>query len=229
MKKDVSRFIFDLDLIETNNVKWIIGLDEVGYGCFAGDLVVGAVAISSDFIKDYKHYVESYPFLMKIKDSKKVSEKNRNSLDKALHSDIIEKHLFYHNIGIGSVKEINELGVSPTHNLATERALLGLLEKNPDIASSNLIVLDGNKIDECLKNRNIITIVKGDNKSFSIATASILAKVFRDNQIKNLPEKYNAYNFKKNKGYGTPDHITEIIKSGITDQHRLKYCKNFIK
>jgi ribonuclease HII len=230
MKKiDCSRFLFDLELARINNVEWIIGLDEVGYGCFAGDIVVGAAAISVKSLESLESLIKDHPLLLKVKDSKKITEKVREEIDHFLRNVFSSEVDFYYAVGSGTVDEINNDGVTKSHNKATERAFNSLLKKNPLINSSNLIILDGNKIYECLKSKNSISVVKGDNKSFAVASASIIAKVFRDNEMKNYSKLYPHYNFHKNKGYGTKDHTDAILGHGIINLHRLKYCKNFLK
>lgn len=229
-KQDLNRFIFDLELANLHNVEWIVGIDEVGYGCFAGDIVVGAVAVSkSTLLMNWEKLVKEFPLLLKVKDSKKTSEKLREEINSFLTSGEFSKLDFYHAIGTGKVEEINRLGVTSAHNLATARALKSLLDKKSQIGLSNLIILDGNKIDECLKEKNALCVVKGDDKSFTVAASSIIAKVFRDNEMKKLHGQYSIYNFISNKGYGTKDHTDAIAEFGITAIHRLKYCRNFLK
>jgi ribonuclease HII len=230
IEKDLNRFIFDIDLATSHNVEWIVGVDEVGYGCFAGDIVVGAVAISvSEFLLQWEILTKSYPLLLKVKDSKKTSEKLREEISSFLIDKIANNLKFIYAIGSGTVNEINTLGVTSSHNLATSRAISSLFSQNKNVELSNLIILDGNKIDECLKSMNTITIVQADNKSFAVAAASIIAKVSRDNDMKELSKFHPSYNFESNKGYGTKDHRDAISKFGIINIHRLKYCKNFLK
>lgn len=175
----------------------IIGMDEAGRGPLAGPLVVAAVR----FPKNYRHEG--------IYDSKKVSSKKRDEMFQIIIQDALEYH-----IKIVSPKEIDELNIYR----ATQKAMEDL-------------VLEFTKVDGVLTDamplphvsKDVISIVKGDQKSVTIAAASILAKVTRDRIMIDYDEIYPEYGFKDHKGYGTKKHLEAIEKYGVLDIHRESY------
>ena len=175
----------------------IAGIDEVGKGAWAGPVVAAAVII------------QQMELFNTIKDSKKLSAQKREELS----SEILTNH--HCGIGLATVEEINSLGLNPATFLAMERALKALTLR------PTLALIDGNyKTTLPIKTINII---KGDQKSISIAAASIVAKTYRDALMQNLAIQYNQYLWEKNVGYGTAHHIEMIKKHGISKYHR----KNF--
>lgn len=185
----------------------VCGIDEAGRGPWAGPVVAGAVVIKD---KDL------HPELLKyLNDSKKLSAQRREKLYNLLFE---EEKLGKVSIGIGlaSRQEIDEKNILNATFLAMERARANL-KVVPDLA-----LVDGNQ-----KPRNFCcasqTVIKGDAKSYSIAAASIVAKVYRDKLMKDLAEKYPYYAFEKNAGYGTKAHIEGLKKYGVTPEHRLSY------
>lgn len=198
-----SLYSFDLDFGE------VIGVDEAGRGPLAGPLVAAAVKL-----KEYSDLLDS------INDSKKLSEKKRAEL-----FEVIKKN-FYIGIGIASVEEIDDINILNATFLAMRRALNNL---GNDIKLEDFKVLvDGNfKIREC--NLNQFPIVKGDSKSLSVAAASIIAKVTRDEIMSNLKNQYPDYLFEKHKGYGTKKHIEIIKEKGvISGIHRNSFLKKIL-
>jgi ribonuclease HII len=179
--------------------KNILGLDEVGRGSFAGPLVAAAVILPQNFdIKD-------------IKDSKLLTSKKREELSKY----IIDATNNY-AISQVSVEYINKYGVG----MATHRAFLNCL-KNLD-GEFDFVLVDGFKVKsfDINKQKNII---HGDRLSVSVAAASIIAKVYRDNLMNKLHEEFPNYNFSQNKGYGTKEHREAIKKYGLSDVHRKSF------
>ena len=159
----------------------IAGVDEVGRGTLAGPVVAAAV------ILDYKNIPNG------IKDSKKISKKNRELISKyILETSIV-------SIGYSTSIEIDKINILKASLLAMKRAIEGL-EKKP-----NIVLIDGNYVPDI--NINAKPIVKGDNKSLSIAAASIVAKVYRDNLMTEYSKKYPGYLWEKNSGYGTKEHL----------------------
>lgn len=198
-----SLYSFDLDFGE------VIGVDEAGRGPLAGPVVAAAVKL-----KEYSDLLDS------INDSKKLSEKKRAEL-----FEVIKKN-FYIGIGIASVEEIDDINILNATFLAMRRALNNL---GNDIKLEDFKVLvDGNfKIREC--NLNQFPIVKGDSKSLSVAAASIIAKVTRDEIMSNLKNLYPHYLFEKHKGYGTKKHIEIIKEKGvISGIHRNSFLKKIL-
>lgn len=189
----------DLSLELNYPGKIIAGVDEVGRGPLAGPVVAAAVIIDQDNI------IEG------MRDSKKLSAKKRESL-----SDFIRENYQY-AIGEASVEEIDQYNILEATKLAMGRAIKGLGPK------ADIVLVDGNmKFNE----ENIKSIVKGDDISLSIAAASIIAKVHRDNLMKKLSENYPNYGWEKNAGYGTKAHIEAIRQYGITSFHRSKFVSN---
>jgi ribonuclease HII len=185
---------FSFDLKFGNN---IIGVDEVGRGCLAGPVFAAAIRLDQN------------NFPKEINDSKKLSIIQRMKIFKEL-----TKKCEY-SIGIASVKEIEKFNILQSSLLAMNRAL-----KNINI-KDHVILVDGNFSPD--KNKNIKTIVKGDQKCISIAAASIIAKVSRDLFMTKLSIKFPNYNWEKNSGYGTKKHSEAIKKFGITEHHRKTF------
>lgn len=182
----------------------VCGVDEAGRGPLAGPVYAACVVLPKGKI------IEG------VNDSKKLSEKKRNML----YDKIIDECLCY-SIGTASEKEIDEINILQATFLAMKRAVDGL-EIKPDIA-----LVDGNR-DPKFENIKVETIVKGDAKSMSIASASILAKVSRDRYMLEMAEKYPQYHFEKHKGYGTKLHYEMIEKYGICEIHRKSFLKKVL-
>ncbi|MDO9576713.1 MAG: ribonuclease HII [Candidatus Cloacimonadales bacterium] len=177
----------------------IAGVDEAGRGPLAGPVIVAAV-ILNESIK-----------IIGLNDSKKLSAQKREFL----FDQIIEIALDY-KIEIIPVEVIDEINILQASLLGMERACNSLKIK-PD-----LCLIDGNRIPKNMKYK-AEAIIKGDGKLASIAAASILAKVTRDRIMIELHQKYPEYNFLKNKGYPTRDHIAAINEFGILDCHRKTF------
>ena len=170
------------------------GVDEVGRGCLAGPVVSAAVILKESIN------------LKLLKDSKKISFKKRQEI-----SDHIKSHSFY-AIGSASVDEILSLNILQASLLSMKRALEQLTIK-PD-----LTLIDGNFAPSGLKNYK--TIINGDEKIKVISAASIIAKVYRDNLMIKLADKFSNYSWESNFGYGTKAHLEGLKKFGITTHHR---------
>ena len=175
----------------------IAGVDEVGRGCLAGPVVSAAVVLKSKINRSL------------LKDSKKISFKKRLEI-----SEHIKKNSFY-SIGIASVDEIFDLNILHASLLSMQRAI-GSLSVKPD-----LILIDGIFAPKGLKNYK--TIINGDNKIKEISAASIIAKVFRDQLMIKLSEKFSNYSWENNFGYGTKDHLEGMRKYGVTLHHRKSF------
>jgi ribonuclease HII len=177
----------------------IIGIDEVGRGCWAGPLVAAAVGLADG------------RGIVGLNDSKKLSEKMRLQL-----TSEIQKATDY--IGIGWVwpKEINALGLTESVRLAMKRAY------NEIFCDSDEIIIDGN-YNYLSHIANATAVIKADGSVESVSAASIIAKVTRDQYMKQIAEKYPEYGFEKHVGYGTKQHIAALEKYGITPIHRINY------
>lgn len=186
-------------LLWKKGLNLVVGLDEVGRGAFAGPLVAAAVILQKNFKTNG------------IKDSKLLLPGKREKLNKY----ILKNALHYSIIEI-SVKFINLYGVGR----ATEKALLDSIKKLDE--KYDFVLVDGYKLknfDDNLQKG----IIKGDSISVSIAAASIIAKVYRDNLMRKLHNKYPEYNFLENKGYGTKFHREALKKYGLSKIHRTSF------
>ena len=187
-----------------NGYTVVAGVDEAGRGPLAGPVYAAAVILPNDII------------IKGINDSKKLSEKKREEL----FEEITEKAIAY-NIFSVDEKRIDEINILNATKLALTRAIEGLKVK-PD-----LILVDAlTNIDT--KGIPYKSIIKGDAKEYSIAAASILAKVTRDRIMRQWDEIYSQYGFAKHKGYGTAAHIKALKEYGPCPLHRASFIKNFI-
>ena len=191
--------------LKKRGYKYIAGIDEVGRGCLAGPVVAGAVILPLKRLK----------FFRDIKDSKKLTPIKREKILKRIKEVAVD-----YAVGICSPLEIEKLNILQASLLAMKRAAKGLKNK-PDY-----LLIDGNKKIGFSKFEK--AVIKGDEKCVSISAASILAKVYRDLLMKEWHKKYPAYNFKKNKGYPTREHVQAIEKKGICGLHRrtFKHCSS---
>ena len=185
----------------------VIGVDEVGRGPLAGPVVSCACT--------FKNYEIDKKFIDKIDDSKKISYKNRIKIFKIIQNLKDNKEINY-SLGFATVEEIDSHNILEATKLSMIRAINKLNFKKGNI------IFDG-KMKLNIKNFISKDIVKGDNKSISIATSSIIAKIHRDRYMRFLSLKFPNYNWEQNAGYGTKRHIDEIYKNGITDYHRKSF------
>lgn len=182
----------------------ICGIDEAGRGPLAGPVVVAAVIMPRNSM------IEG------VNDSKKVSEKKRE----ALYEQILQEAISY-GIGIIDQKEIDNINILNATKKGLTTAIQALTVR-PD----RIIVDALEHIDTC--HIPYTSIIKGDAKCYSIAAASIIAKVTRDRIMRQWDEIYPQYGFAKHKGYGTKAHIEAIKEYGLTPIHRLSFVKNII-
>ncbi len=185
----------------------VVGIDEAGRGPWAGPVVAGAVVIKDRNLDE---------FLLKgLNDSKKLSSSKREALFEHLFE---AQHRGQVCIGIGqaSAEEIDHYNILQATFMAMRRAYEALSDK--PLAA----LVDGNRMPKefpCVCQ----TVIKGDGKSYSIAAASIVAKVYRDRLMTKLAEEYPYYGFEKNAGYGTKLHIEGLKVHGVIDEHRKSY------
>jgi ribonuclease HII len=191
--------------VDVSSYRNIAGIDEVGRGTLCGAVVAAVVILPPGF---------SDP---RIKDSKLIkSAKKREEIAK-----FIKENAIAWGIGASSPQEIDRINILQATFLAMKRAI-DSCSKTPDF-----LYVDGDRFNgygdipyEC--------VVKGDSKVLSIAAASIIAKVHRDDLMKELHNEFPKYSWNTNVGYGTADHIKTIREIGITKHHRMTFCQNFI-
>jgi len=193
-------FKYEQDLLKT--IDAVFGIDEVGRGSFAGPLVAAAVY----FKKEYKWFKD-------VNDSKLLTHKKRVRLSK-----LIQKNATYF-IEIIDINLINKLGIGKCNKVIFENLISRI--KNEFKNKKMYFLIDGK--DKNLKDKQIKFIVKGDQKHISISSASIIAKVCRDNLMKDFGKIYPGYNFSKNKGYGTRFHREALRKYGLSLIHRTSF------
>ena len=179
--------------------KIIAGCDEAGRGCLAGPVVAAAVILPKGFQNKI------------LNDSKVLSEKKRDAL-----RPIIEKQAIAWAVGIVSPSEIDKINILNASFLAMHRAIEGLNTK------AELLLIDGNRFNPYPKIAHEC-IIKGDGKFLSIAAASVLAKTYRDDIMKELDLSFPAYNWKQNKGYPTKQHRKAIAEIGANQHHRKTF------
>ena len=181
-----------------NKNQRIIGADEVGRGSLAGPIVGAAVKL------EFQHL----DLLKDVKDSKKLSPKKREEIYERVKDNKIE-----FSISECSNLYIDQNGISVSNKEVLFNSINKLYQ------NSDKVYVDHFKIDKF----GSISLVRGEDNSYSIALASIIAKVYRDNLMVDFGTKYPQYLFEKNKGYGTREHLNMIQKYGVCDIHRLSF------
>lgn len=177
------------------------GMDEVGRGPLVGSVVVACVAMPSE------------PLIPWVDDSKKLSESRREKV----YQQIMDTAL-YVGIGQATPEEIDEMNILEATREAMRRAAGQVPAQVFLIDAVTNLGLNGTEI----------PIIKGDATSYSIAAASIVAKVTRDRQMIELDRKYPQYGFARNKGYGTPEHIAALRAYGPCPEHRRSFIGHFV-
>lgn len=175
----------------------LVGIDEVGRGCWAGPLVAGAVMLASP--------IEG------LKDSKKLSKKQRDYL-----AEIILQQATGYGLGWVTPLEVDQLGLTAAVRLAMQRAVAEIKEPYAEI------IIDGN-YNFLHDMPNISTLVKADDLIPAVSAASIIAKVARDNYMAEQAKLYPEYGFESHVGYGTARHIAALKEYGVTPLHRRSY------
>lgn len=182
-----------------SNNKIEAGCDEAGRGCLAGPVVAASVILPHNFKNSL------------LNDSKKLTEKQREKL-----FPIIKKEAVCFGIGVVDWIEIDKINILNASFLAMHRAV-DQLEQKPE-----LLLIDGNRFNP-YPNIKHECIIKGDGKFMSIAAASVLAKVFRDQIMQKLDLEFPVYQWKKNKGYPTKTHRNAILEHGDCKYHRKTF------
>ena len=187
-----------------DKIQYICGIDEAGRGPLAGPVVVGAVIMPKD------------SFIEGVNDSKKVSEKKREKL-----YDLITEEAIAYSVGIIDHNKIDEINILNATKLGLKNAIEELKVR------PNIILVDAlNNMDT--DGIPYKSIIKGDAKVYSIACASIIAKVTRDRIMREWDSIYPVYGFERHKGYGTAAHIAAIKENGPCIIHRKTFIKNFV-
>lgn len=194
-------------------IEYVIGIDEVGRGCFAGPVTAGAVVfkIGSNF---------NNTLLSGINDSKLLNPQARAILSK----EIGREALFYSISTIG-VSTINKAGIGRATQMAMRKCVRSILNRIANNESRSFVLADGFHIKH-IRGIGLARqkgIIKGDRKSISIAAASIIAKVHRDKLMRKLNKKYPEYGFYRNKGYGTKFHQEALARYGLSEIHRTSF------
>ena len=191
---------FDLDISQDN----ILGIDEVGRGPIAGPLVVCGIIMKKE------------SNIFGVKDSKKITEKNRIILNEKILEEA--EYVSIKEVDVHTIDEINILN-------ATKKAMQEIIEELEE--KSNVCLVDAVRgLEAKSPDYRILPIVNGDDTSYSIACASIVAKVYRDNLMEKYDKEFPEYGFSKHKGYGTKAHYDVILEKGITKIHRKSFLKN---
>ncbi|HHW56534.1 MAG TPA: ribonuclease HII [Clostridia bacterium] len=186
------------------NLNFIAGVDEAGRGPLVGPIVAACVILPKEV------------FIPEINDSKKLSEEKREIL-----AEVIKKVAISYGIGIVDCEEIDKINILNATYKAMQIAISKIQQK------IDYLLVDAITIPQIEINQK--AIVKGDSKSISIAAASILAKVERDKIMKEYHKIYPQYNFEKNKGYGTKEHIEALKKYGPCPIHRKTFIEKILK
>lgn len=186
--------------LNSEGIKIIAGVDEVGRGPLIGNVVAACVVLPVNFELDG------------LTDSKKLSEKKRNE-----YYEIICKEALAIGVGKVSAEVIDDVNIYQATKMAMDKAIK---EANEKVGIEHVLI-DAMPMDIGIPSTSII---KGDLKSITIAAASVVAKVIRDNEMYELDKIYPMYDLAKNKGYGTKKHLEAIEEYGITKYHRLSYA-----
>lgn len=188
------------------NYKYVIGVDEVGRGPWAGPVVACAAVI-----KDESKIPEA------VTDSKKLTDKKRQVISK----DLVEEVPY--SLGIVTAQEIDELNILQATFVAMKKAVEELASTLGVTEDEYFVLVDGNKIPPFSAFKNAEAIVKGDSISLTIAASSIIAKVYRDNLMAEYAKQHPHYAWEKNAGYGTKAHQEGLAEHGVTDLHRRSF------
>ena len=183
-------------------IKLVCGIDEAGRGPLAGPVCAAAVILPPNLD------------IPGLDDSKKLSDKRRREL-----FPIIKEQAIAYGIAFADHREIDDINILQATFLAMERAIKQLSIK-PEVA-----LIDGNREKDF--GIPVETVVHGDSRSASIAAASVLAKVTRDDYMLEMADKYPGYGFEIHKGYGTKAHYTALQTNGPCEIHRMSFLKKF--
>lgn len=199
---------YALDVQANVKSSFVAGCDEAGRGPFAGPLVAAAVILPRN------------ANLPEITDSKKINKKKHRE-----YAEHVLREAVAVGIGVANVEYIDRFGIGMANRYAIERAI-----KNLDVAPTRVLI-DGSAQQIIDTDIPQTQVVKGDQKSLSIAAASVIAKSIHDEMMRKCAEEFPEYGWKQNAGYGTPDHLKAIERHGICKYHRrsFKPIKDYLK
>lgn len=211
----VPDFNFEKSLIP-KHTRYLLGIDEVGRGPWAGPVAVGA------FLIDLHNFDPQFFLKNKVRDSKTLSNLQRQKIKK-----LFDQNNYSYKVFLSGSSKIDQYGISNVINSLVRSALKDFRGR------FDFALLDGNLhvgADPCVCPNNIRSLTRADSKCFSVASASIVAKVVRDQKMIDFDQVYPGYNFSAHKGYGTPAHQQALEKIGICKIHRQSYkpIKKFI-
>ena len=184
----------------------IVGVDEVGRGSLVGSVVVCAFRSDNSLF-------DNLPF--ELKDSKKLNRVKREDVYKYFRNN--KKHNFTYKITIGKKKDIEDKNIHKVILKSMSKAVRSVADYK------DKIIIDGSFVPKDLDKYEVISMVKADDKIKQVSAASIIAKVFRDKLINKLHFIEDNYEWNKNAGYGTKNHLLAINKFGISQYHRKTY------
>jgi ribonuclease HII len=183
--------------------KYIVGVDEVGRGSLVGSVIICA-------FKSQNSLFEEFPF--KVRDSKKISKIKRERIFKENN-----KLNFSYKIVFGKKRDIEKTNIHKVVLDSMSRAVKSIAN------NQDQVIIDGSFIPKDLMNYNVSSMVKADDKIEQVSAASIIAKVFRDKLMTKLHSIENFYEWNKNAGYGTKNHLSAVNKVGVSQYHRKTY------
>ncbi|MDO5649827.1 MAG: ribonuclease HII [Gallicola sp.] len=201
--------MFDFSLEEyEKNYEYLAGVDEVGRGPLAGPVVACAVVMPKGIL------IEG------VKDSKKLTPKKRDALDLLIRDKAL-------GIGIGIEREasIDEINIKQATRKAMKTALENIRTKEGEKIEADIVFVDAEQIDCSIPQESLI---KGDDRCFIIACASIVAKVLRDKMMVEYEKDYPGYDFANNKGYGTKKHRQALLEIGPCPIHRKTFLRKIL-
>lgn len=218
----MSLMDFEINIYKNQNHRFIGGIDEVGRGCLAGALVTAIVVYDIEKLIELTQNPETLKKINQIKDSKKLSEKKREEL-----SAFIRETAYFYAIDEVSSEDIDTKGISSVTNSSFFKNYMYAYAKRIDF-----VLIDAFRIKEVDSHKQS-SLIKGDNTSLAIASASIIAKFYRDELMKKVgeQEEFKIYGFESHKGYGTAAHIETIKRCGVSSIHRKSFepIKSMIK
>jgi len=199
----------------------VAGVDEVGRGCLAGEVVAGACVLPAEWgLLTLRELRKKHPELKHVTDSKLLDPGTRAEL-----APWIRANVRAFGIGACTVSEIDRLNIFHASHQAMIRAVANLrCRHDGSVVEPHWLLVDGKFLPREWPSTRAKAIIKGDLHSISIACASILAKVHRDDAISALDAKYPGYGFASHKGYATPEHREALARLGVTELHRRSFA-----